>query len=389
MARFANLHDAGRALASHLRRNIAPALNDVLAAPPLENAASPGEALRVTLLWVTPQPTHRNDTWVTGDDGQRRAPPLSLSAFYIITAYGTAGTGESTQAINRLGQALQVLDRSPVIEMPLADDPGTAAVDPVPGEGRLTAVVVPVAADLMEKVFTPLQMRHRPWALVELGPVQLEPLAAPLPGPDVVAPGGVRLTGPRPIARPAIRALSPARLGAGRRLRLDTVEAGDAETLRLGGVTFRLVDAPAAADEIARPDESGRVFAIYPNGQPEGAIDAVLSGPGGASDPVPLTIVAPTLPALDAPSRPLAPGEDVVLTGDSLDPTEHVFLWPDRGIQAPAEVIERAPDALAPGQITLTRVALDAAGLRPQTWRVAVRVGPNRFTPFVLLEVTP
>ena len=386
MARFANLHDAGRALASHLRRNIAPALPDVLAGPPIENAASPGEALRVTLLWVTPQPTHRNDPWVTGDDGQRRAPPLSLSAFYVVTAYGTAGTGEPTQAINRLGQALQVLDRNPVIEMPL---PATGAVDPVPGEGRLSAVLVPVAADLMEKVFTPLQMRHRPWALIELGPVQLEPLAPPMPGPDVVAPGGVRLTGPRPISRPGIRALSPARLGPGRRLRLDTVEAGGAETLRLGTVTFRFADAPAAADEIARPDDLGRVFAVYPAAGPEGAIDAVLAGPGGASAPVPLTIAAAALPALDAPRQPLAAGADVVLTGAALDTADRVFLWPDRGIQAPAEVIERAPDALAPGQITLTRAPLDAAGLRPQTWRVAARVGPNRFTPFVLLEVAP
>jgi hypothetical protein len=387
MAAFGNLHDAGRALASHIRRNVTPVLSDVLAGPPIENAASPGEAIRVTLMWVTPQPTHRNDAWGIGEDGQLHPPPVTLSGFYVVTAYGTAGTGESTQAINRLGQALQVIETAPVIEMPLADDPNTSTVDPVPGEGRMSAVLVPVAADLMEKIFTPLQMRHRPWALVELGPIQLVRLEAPEPGPDVVAPGGVRLEGPRPITRPAIFGLSPARLGRGRRLRLDTLEAAGAGRLRLGEEVFVFADAPSAADEIARPDAEGRIFATYPSGAATGEIKAALLGASGNSDPAPLSVLPEGAPALDAPAASLAPGEDLVLTGAGLGDVDRVYLWPDRGVQEPAEVIERAPDVLSATEIRLDRAALDTAGLRAMRYRATARTGPNRFLPFVLVEV--
>ncbi len=389
MARFANLHDAGAAVASHIRRNLNPPLQDVVSAPPIENPATASESIRVSLLWITPQPTHRNDAPITGDDGQTRLPPVTLSGFYMITAYGTTGAGEPTQAINRLGQAIQIVETAPVIELPLADDPVTPGFDPIPGSGRMTTVLVPTAADLMEKVFTPLQMRHRPWALIEVGPIQLEHLGAPRPGPDIVAPGGVRLAGPRPISRPATRRLAPARLRAGGRLRLDTVEAGTAGELRLGDQRFRLVDAPAAADEIARPDEEGRLFVTYPAAGAVGDIDAVLTAPGGSSEPVPLSITAATLAGVDAPAAPLAPGDDLVLTGAGLATADRIYLWPDRGIAAPAEVIDRAPDAVAATQLTVARAGLDAAGLAGLTYRVAVRIGANRFTPFVILEVAP
>ena len=118
MARFVNLHDAGRALAAHLKGRILPVLSDVLAAPPIENAAVQGEALRVSFLWATPQPTHRNDGWIVGDDGKSRPPPVSLSLYFVVTSYGTSSASEPVQALNRLGQAIQALETDPVIEMP-------------------------------------------------------------------------------------------------------------------------------------------------------------------------------------------------------------------------------------------------------------------------------
>ena len=93
------------------------------------------------------------------------------------------------------------------------------------------------------------------------------------------------------------------------------------------------------------------------------------------------------MPALDAPAGPLAPATDLVLTGANLTAVDRVFLWPDRGLQAPAEVIERAPDALAARQITLARAGLDADGLRAIRYRAAARFGPNRYTQFVIVEV--
>ena len=384
MARFVNLHDAGRALAAHLKGQILPVLSDVLAAPPIENAAVQGEALRVSFLWATPQPTHRNDSWVVGDDGQNRPPPVSLSLYFLVTAYGTSSASEPVQALNRLGQAIQALETEPVIELPIPAAPG---IDPVAGSGRLNATLVPVAADLMEKIFTPLQMRHRPWALVELGPVQLERLIAPLPAPDIVAPGGVRLVGPAPIVRPAITGLHPAPLGVGRRLRIETVQAADATGLRIGAEVFTFADVPAAPGQIARPDALGLVHATYPATSAAGAVDVVLTGPGGSSDRRPVTITAATIAALDALVQPLAVGANLVLTGAGLAAVDRVFLWPASGILSPAEVIDLPPSAAVAGQVTVARAGLDAAGLRPIPYLAAARLGANRFTPAVVVEV--
>ncbi|KGJ04206.1 DUF4255 domain-containing protein (plasmid) [Paracoccus versutus] len=385
MARFVNLHDAGRALAAHLKAGIAPLLPDIAAGPPIENPTAQGEAIRVSLLWVTPQPTHRNDEWFIGDDGQRRPPPLSLSAFFVITAYGTSPAGEPVQAINRLGQALQAIETDPVIELPI---PASADIDPVQGEGRMTATLVPVAADLMEKIFTPLQMRHRPWALVELGPVQLERLNLPLPAPDIVAPGGVRLAGPRPITRPAIIGALPNPLGAGHRLRIETAEAANATELHLGPHSFALADPPLGPGQIARPDALGRIFVTCPPGADPGALDIVLVAPEGGSERHALSVTTGR-PALDAPAAALAPGADLVLTGSDLAGAAQVFLWPARGILSPLEVIELAPTSATPAQVVVARAALDAAGLRAIPMLAALRMGPNRFTPAVPVEVTP
>lgn len=385
MARFTNLHDAGRALAAHLKARITPLLADTVAGPPLENASAQGEAIRVSLLWVTPQPTHRNDDWSVGDDGQRRPPPLSLSAFYVVTAYGTSPAGEPVQAINRLGQAIQALETDAVINLPIA---ASADIDPVPGNGRMTAVLVPVAADLMEKIFTPLQMRHRPWALVELGPVQLERLNAPLPAPDIVAPGGVRLVGPQPVSRPAITALAPAPLGAGRRLRIDSAGAASATTLRIGNEIFTFADAPLGPGQIARPDPLGRIFVTYPAGGATGAMDVVLGDDRGSSERHPISVTSGRA-ALDAPLTPLLAGADLVLSGDDLASVDRIFLWPARGILSPREVIDLAPTTASAGQITLARSALQAAGLRAMPMLAAARIGTNRFTPAVPVEVSP
>lgn len=387
MARFANLHDAGAALAGHLRRSLSPALSDVVAGPPIDNPGTAPESLRISLMWVTPQPTHRNDPWLTDADGQRRPPPVSLSGFYLITAYGTTNAGEPTQAINRLGQALQVVETTPDIELPLDDDAATPASDPIAGEGRMSASLVPTAADLMEKVFTPLQIRHRPWALVELGPIQLDRLRQPAPGPPVVLPGGVRLTGPQPGTRPQITAVVPDRLRPGTRVRLDTIEAGTADTVRLGTRVFAFADAPSAADEIARPDAEGRVFFPCPTGTEPGPGHVVLRGPAGASDAVPVAVLSPGAPGLDAPDVPLIQGADLVLTGVDLAGVDRVYLWPARGVAEPSEVLELPPAGRTDDEVRVTAAALDAAGLRALPYRVAVRSGSGPVSAFVLLEV--
>lgn len=387
MAVFENLHDVGLALAGYLRRNLSPALADVIAAPPIENATGSSEALRVSLMWVTPQPTHRNDPWVRGPDGQEQPPPVSLSAFYLVTAYGTTASGEPSQAINRLGQAIQIFETGPILTLPLADDPATTELDPTPGTGRMTVVFVPTAADLMEKIYTPLQMRHRPWALFEVGPIQLARLEQPRPAPDVVRPGGVRLAGVAPMAPPRILRALPQKLRAGGRLMLETLEAGAAQTLRLGGVTFTFADTPAAPLEIARPDALGRVWLTYPAAEPAGDMDAVLRGPASGSDPEPVTVQPDTTPGVDAPVAPLALGATLTLTGGGLAATDRVFLWPDAGIRNPDEALDMAPTSVSATTVTVNAAVL--SDLRAIPYRVSLRQANGTYTPFVLLEVTP
>jgi len=389
MAVFENLHDAGVALAGYLRRNLTPSLSDVMAAPPIENATGAAEAVRVSLMWVTPQPTHRNDPWVTGADGQETAPPVSLSAFYLVTAYGSTDSGEPGQAINRLGQALQIFETGSVLDLPLPDDPGTPELDPTPGTGQMTIVHVPTAADLMEKIYTPLQMRLRPWALFEVGPIQLARLTAPRPGPDIVRPGGVRLAGVAPVAPPRILHAVPARIRAGGRLMLVTAEAGNAVSLRVGGVEFTFADTPAGPLEIARPDSAGRVFATYPAAEPAGDFDAVLRGAVAGSDPEPVTVLDATASGVDAPIAALSLGGDLVLSGSGLGTTDRVFIWPDAGIRDPAEVLDLPPDAVAAGSVTVLGATLAGGGLRAIPYRVSLRLGSGAFTPYVLLQVTP
>ena len=185
MAVFNTLHDVGQDLVDLLvdRTGIA----DTLVGPPLDPPNGPVEAIRVTLLWVTPQPMHRNDLPMAADDGTREQPLASLTAFYMISTYGTAADTDPVQAHNLLGRVLQSFHSVPVLELP----------NPVAqlGEGRLAVVHQSTTAELMEKVFTPLQMVHRPWAIFEVAPIQLLHQDPALPPEPVVHPGGLRLGG--------------------------------------------------------------------------------------------------------------------------------------------------------------------------------------------------
>ncbi len=386
MAQFGTLNDAGRAIASHLRRNLSPPLNDVIAAPPHDGQTAPPESIRVTLLWITPQPVHRSDPWVTGTDGQSRPPPVTLSGYYLVTCYGTSDEGETVQAVNLLGQTVQIIETEPVIEMPLL---ASGPIDAVPGEGRMSLTLVPTAADLMEKVFTPLQLRHRPWALFEAGPIQLRRLLDPEPGPEIVYPGGVMLAGPRPIAPPAISSLAPQRVRPGGRIRLDTAGAGNAQSLRIGRVTFTFASPRSGPLDIAPPDAEGRVFATYPAAGPSGDVDAVIRMQDLNSPPMPLTIAGAGSAGVDAPVAPLAAGAPLILTGAGLAASERLFLWPDRGIRAPAEVIEIVPDTVAAAQVRIEAATFAAAGLTRGRYRAALRLSATVFTPYVILEVAP
>ena len=388
MARVANLHDVGFALAGYLRRNLSPTLDDVMAAAPLENPLTPTESIRITLLWLSPQPTHRNDPWIVDDGGQSIPPPVSLSGFYLVTTYGVTDAGEPQQAYNRLGEVIQIFAVGP-IDLPLPDNPATPEVDPTPGEGLLTVTLIPTAADLMEKVFTPIQLRHRPWALFEVGPIQLQSRLNSETGPDIVHPGGIRLAGPTPISPFLITAVTPLRFRAGGRIRIETVEAGNAETLRIGKEVFSFTDSPATPNQIARPDARGHVFVTYPSGATTGDVDVALRAGHTVSDPFSVTVQNATTPGVDAPTAGISIAAGLNLTGQGLAPTQRVVIWPDRGIQDPTEVINVAPDIATATTVTLQAATLTTQGVRPGRQRVSLLLGDNQFTPFVNVELLP
>ena len=373
MARFNRLHDASTVLCEILRNRIDPGL-DILPAPPLENATAAAEAIRITLLWVTPQPTHRNDIWEARFDGTLEPPPLSLSGFYLVTAYGTSDNQEPEQAYNLLGQVLQVFDLEPEIELPVTNL----------GEGELGVILVPTAADLMEKIYTPLQMRHRPWALLEVSPIQLRSLTPEALERPLVRPGGVRLAPLDVTPPPEIESLAPTIASVGGRLRLNARYTGTVEYVLIGDDTI----INAAALSILQP--GGVILFPIPGTVLPGTYDIFLRVDGISSTPASLEVRPNTVPSVDAPSSlNHSIGADLIITGRMLDGTTEVIVWPESGISSPADVITLPVSNVTSNRVSVSAAALSAAAIRTEPYRVTLHVPPHVFTPFVQLEFTP
>lgn len=371
MALFSNLHDVGTALSEILRARINPAL-DVLPGPPLQNPTGAAEAIRVTLLWVTPQPTHRNDPWEPRPDGQLTPPPLSLSGFYLATAYGTTPAHDPQQAYNLLGEVLRVLDAEPHIKLPNAE----VGV----GQGAIGIKLVPTAADLMEKVYMPLQMPHRPWALFEVGPIQLVSRLGPRPEPALVHPGGIRLGEFAVGAPPEIESILPSPAGVGGRIRIDARYGGAAQAVRIGAVEI-----PAAAFVLTA--QGGPIVLTLPRAVAAGEYDVSLRVASTWSQPVTLAVCDATVSSADAPAQfAHSIAANLVIDGRALAATTAVFAWPNAGVTSPVDVVTLAPGAVAAAQVTVPAAAL--AALAGRDMRLALRVSPQRFTPFIRLRFT-
>lgn len=192
MAVFTNLFHLGEVLVARIEAALAeagePALppGTISVGPPLDNPTVQTEQIRVSLLWCSPQATHRNDPWERATDGSLQPPPLSLSTAWLITTYGSTGTDEPVRAYQLLGMVLQGFHAQSRLVLPLSGLPGR-------GTGGLDVVLEPMNAEALDRVFSPLQLKHRPFALYEVGPVQLVSTAAAVPGGPVVQPGGARV----------------------------------------------------------------------------------------------------------------------------------------------------------------------------------------------------
>jgi hypothetical protein len=379
MAQFADLYDVGLAIAQLLQREIEdPRLPEgsVLVAHPADLPDDATEHVRVSLLWTTAHPSHVNDGWERRPEGNEGPPPLTLSAFFLVTTYGVTDKKEAIRALQLLGEVLRVIHDLPRVRLPLGDDHA--------GDGTLELRVVPMAPELAEKLFGPLQLRHRPFALLEASPVRIASASKVRSPAPPVRPSGLRL-GVEPIrGRPEIARLVPAVQGVGGRVRIEG-RFSEAPTrvwvgpLRFEGADVEVLDAKRAIT-LRLPVSGNRAVGS--------GIHQVSVSSGVSSDPRPLSVVAASVPTLDAPDLAHSRRKPLVLTGRALGEANLLTAWPDAGVQSPREVVEIELEKawVSPERLEVPTAAL--AGLGDRAYRLAARVG-EVYTPFVALEVLP
>jgi len=382
MATFRNLYHASEAFRYIVSERASVSVSGVLAGPPAD-PVSTSEEVRLTLAWVQEHATHRNDGYHRGPDGVLTPPPVTLSLFFLVTTYGE-NAGNTDTAHRLLGDLVRGLRATPTFKLP-----GDVSALPVTNtaEGDVGFTLAPQTPELMEKLFSLFQTKHRPFALFEMSPVQLVSLAADRPPAPLVAPGGVRLTGPAARARPSIARAVPHTLAEGAWLRVDgrfddAVTAVSVGASRFTGSDLVVVEAGRSV-AVQLPTAGG--LAVAP-----GVHDVTVATGALASEPTQVLVRGAGTWTLDAP-RPLALalGAPVTLTGQGLADVDRVFAWPDEGVRAPTDVREFTPSSVAATAVTATY-----AGLPPGTWRLVARVQPGggvpaQYTPYVVVEVRP
>jgi hypothetical protein len=382
-AYFNGLNDVTQVLVEHIRAETA--IDDVQAGAPRDVAATSEAAARITLLYTTPRPGHRNDPPVHRPDGALRPPPLVLSCFYLVTTSGT-DVDDPVAAHHALGRIMTLYHDRPALRLPLADGPGPGAFTEL-GEGELCVVQVPIALDQVDKIWTALEASLQPWVLFEVAPVALLARLDDREPVPVVRPGGVALD-VRAGTRPRVVRVSPAAVRPRGRVRIDAASPGALTALTLGGVAVpagddSLVVAPAGTPLLLTLDDGG-LEELAPGAQP---LSLRASGP--PSRPGTVHIADPDAPAVDAPGpEPHDPGTDLVLSGANLAAAAEAVLWPDGDVVTPTQVRTLDVTGVAAGSVTVEADQL-ATVPGPGTWRLTLRVGPATFTPYVVLELQP
>jgi Pvc16 N-terminal domain len=378
---FTDLHDVAVVLTEHIREEVG--IVDVQPGVPREASATTEAGARITLLYTTPQPGHRNDPPEALPDGTRRPPPLALSCYFLITTSG-ADADDPIAAQHALGRIMTLYHDSPALRLPLSDNPGVpAGAFSELGEGELAVVQVPMLLDQIDKIWTSLDVRLQPWALFEVSPVQLiSQLADAGPAP-LVRPGGIGLD-VRAGTRPLILRVTPEAARPGGRVRIDATLLGTLEAVRVGGV-----DVPAGDPSL----DVGPPLLLTLDGGLDGLGAGVhpltVRASGLASRRDSLRIAAPTAAVIDAPA-PHDPATDLALTGANLAGAQEAVLWPDVGVTAPTDVHSLPVAAAALGSVTVPSAGgLATVPAARGPWRLTVRVGERVYTPYVLLELEP
>ncbi len=367
MAVFTNLHHLSEVLAHRIAKSVEEAGESPLPAgtvqpgPPLENPTVPGDAVRVTLLYVSPSPHQRNAMPTRMADGRMVPAPLTLSATFLITCYGSNGQEDPVRAQQLLGHVLQGFYSSPTLKLPLADLPDC-------GEGMLEISQEPLDLERVERVLSPLQVRHRPFALYEVGPVLLQHLAPPAAAPPLVLPGGPRVVGPSVLGTLRLTGVYPTLSAPGGLLRLTGAWPGLPQ-VRVAGV-WRTPTRDGADLLVTLPD---------PLAAGSYGLELCLEGHGSEVRSV---LVDPTVPSLDAPTT-AQPGP-LLLTGRQLGMVTRLAIWPEAGVRAPSDL------RFVFGTLTLGGLTVDLSGVPPGSWRLAAEwpsAGRVEYTPYVRLEL--
>jgi hypothetical protein len=383
-ALFTDLHDVAQVLSEHIREEVGIA--DVQPGLPRDVSATTEAAARITLLYTTPQPAHRNDPLERQPDGSNRFPPLALSCFFLVTTSG-ADADDPIAAHHALGRIMALYHDTPTLQLPLTDNPG---VDPDAftelGEGEISVVQVPMMLDQIDKIWTSLDVQLQPWALFEVAPVQLVSQLEDLSPAAVVRPGGIGLD-VRAGTRPLIVRVTPEAVRQGGRVRIDAFQQGAPEAAGVDGVDVPVGDASLVVD----PSGSPLLLTLDDGGLEElgpGAHPLTIRSAGLVSRRGVLRVADAAAPSVDAPGvLRHDPGEDLVLTGANLAGAEEAIAWPDVGVTAPPDVHSLPVEDVTAGSVTVPSTGGLADLPAPRgPWRLTIRVGDHVYTPHVLLE---
>lgn len=388
MARFQDLHEMGQVLAELISEELGIA--DVQVGQPREVTAATTAGARLTLLYTTPQPTHRNDPLERNPDGTLRYPPVSLSAFVLVTTSG-ATDADPIAAHGALGRILQLFHANPVLELPLSESMGDGSPPGSysdVGEGKLAITQLPLELDQLDKIWNSMPVKHQPFALFEVAPVQLETIKADLVPSPIVRPGGLSMEGPRSGSRPAILRSAPDPVGQGGQIRLKTRPVGTFEGLYVGGTWVS-----ASSGAVVLSNVTGDLILSLAAGAladlSEGASTLTVRSGGRVSEKISLNLASSEAGSLDAYSAlSHDPSTDLTLTGANLASTTEIIVWPDAGVASPDEVQTFPVDSANATAITVLGAGVLALGLFRDglLYRVAARVDTYVYTPYILLE---
>ena len=386
-ASFNDLHDVAQVLSEHIREETG--IQDVQAGQPRDVAATTEPAARITLLYSTPQPGHRNDPLEPAPGGGMQPPPLSLSCFYLVTTSGT-DSDDPIGAHHALGRVMGLYHDVPALNLPLSANPGSPpGVFTDLGSGELSVTQVPMMLDQIDHIWMPLTDKLQPWVLFEVAPVQLVshlPDTAALP---VVRPGGIVLAEPIGL-RPAVLDTSPQPARPSGRLRLEVAAAQEVDgvwvdELRIApGDAALTVAASASGTTTVLLDLSKSGLGVLTAG-----IHSLTVSAGGLASRTTAVQLLEGLAVLDAPAEATHdPSADLVLTGSGLGTVQEVVAWPARGIGAPADVRSLPFVSGGAGEVTV-RSTGGLADLPAviSSWRLAAQLPGPGYTPYVALEV--